>query len=434
LSNIKELRQEFSNLVVRNRGLAASAGTERRDFTAEENQEFEKNSLRLKALESQIKVTEEAMDQERLLGAIMDRGSGLGRGGGSANYFAPGRFSSLGEFLTLVHEAGVPGHETDHRLYASGTGLGEQIPSEGGFLVESQTSYDLLQKTFAGGAILSRVRRFPVNMAANNLKLPVITETSRATGSRWGGIQVFRLEESGAATASLPKFGRLELNLKKIIGLAYVTDELLQDANLLETVVMEGFSQEFRFKVEDEIISGPGGAKMLGVLRSPCLITVDKEAGQLAKTVVYENIIGMWSRLAASSQQNAVWLINQDVLPQLFNMGITVGVAGAPVFFPAGGASGSPFNSIFGRPVIPVEYCETLGTKGDIILADFSQYLLAEKGGLQGTSSIHVRFLNDETAFRFVMRNDGLPIWPSALTPYKGTATVSPFITLAARA
>jgi HK97 family phage major capsid protein len=83
---------------------------------------------------------------------------------------------------------------------------------------------------------------------------------------------------------------------------------------------------------------------------------------------------------------------------------------------------------------MPIEQCSTLGDKGDIILADFSQYLLIDKGQMQNATSIHVKFVNDETAFRFVYRLDGQPMWNSALTPYKGSDTLSPFVTLAERA
>ena len=53
------------------------------------------------------------------------------------------------------------------------------------------------------------------------------------------------------------------------------------------------------------------------------------------------------------------------------------------------------------------------------------------KGGMQAASSIHVQFVTDETAFRFVLRLDGQPLWHSALTPYKGSDTLSPFVTVA---
>lgn len=128
------------------------------------------------------------------------------------------------------------------------------------------------------------------------------------------------------------------------------------------------------------------------------------------------------------------WFINQDTLPELMSMSQPVGTGGAPVWLPAGGASGKPYDTLFGRPVTEIEQAASLGTVGDIILADLSQYLCIEKGGLQSASSIHVQFVTDEQVFRFVARIDGQPLWQAALTPFKGTSnTVSPFVALATR-
>jgi hypothetical protein len=57
-----------------------------------------------------------------------------------------------------------------------------------------------------------------------------LDETSRATGSRWGGIQVYRAAEADSATAKKPQLGRWECRLEDIIGLAYITERLLRDA------------------------------------------------------------------------------------------------------------------------------------------------------------------------------------------------------------
>ena len=57
---------------------------------------------------------------------------------------------------------------------------------------------------------------------------------------------------------------------------------------------------------------------------------------------------------------------------------------------------------------------------------------MISKGGVEAASSIHVKFVEDETAFRFVFRVDGQPIWASAVTPFQGSDTVSPFVALAA--
>jgi HK97 family phage major capsid protein len=128
---------------------------------------------------------------------------------------------------------------------------------------------------------------------------------------------------------------------------------------------------------------------------------------------------------------NYVWLINQNIEPQLYTMAVAVGTGGIPVYMPAGGLSSAPYGTLMGRPVIPSEFCATLGTAGDIILADLSQYIVIDKGGMQSASSIHVNFTTDETAFRFVYRIDGQPLWKTYLTPYKGsTSYQSPFVVL----
>jgi len=342
-------------------------------------------------------------------------------------------WNSAGEFFLAVYRASLPGGNVDPRLLRSATGLNESVPSEGGFLVQQDFAQELLKRTYETGVLASRCRRIPIGANANGLKINAVDESSRANGSRWGGIQAYWTNEADEKTKSKPKFRQMELNLHKLTGLCYATDELLQDAAALESVLMDGFSEEFGFKVDDALINGNGAGQPLGILSSNCLVTVAKESGQAASTVVVENIVKMWARMWARSRQNAVWLINQDIEPQLYTMSLSVGTGGVPVYMPANGVSGSPYSTLFGRPVIPIEQCQTLGTKGDIYLADFSQYLIIDKGGMDSATSIHVRFIYDETVYRFVLRIDGQPIWNSALTPYKGSSTLSPFVALATR-
>ena len=64
---------------------------------------------------------------------------------------------------------------------------------------------------------------------------------------------------------------------------------------------------------------------------------------------------------------------------------------------------------------------------------DPAEYLRLEKGGIARASSIHVEFLTDQEVFRWILRTNGAPGWSSAITPYKGSFTKSPFVALAAR-
>jgi HK97 family phage major capsid protein len=339
------------------------------------------------------------------------------------------RFSSFGEQLMAAYRAAMPGGKVDERLSTrAASGLNETTPSDGGFLVQQDFVTELLKRTYETGILASKVKKIPISTNANGMKINAIDEDSRANGSRWGGVQTYWEGEADEITASKPKFRQMELSLKKLTGLCYATDELLQDAAALEAVIRQAFAEEFGFKIDDAILSGSGEGEPLGILNSGAIVTVAKEASQ-TDTITVENLIKMWNRLWSRSRANAVWYINQELEPYLY----TLKIGDKPVYIPAGGLSEKPYGTLFGRPVVPIEQCSAAGEVGDIILADIGQYLLIDKGSIKSASSIHVRFLYDENVFRFIYRVDGKPIWTKPLTPYKGSATVSPFVTLAKR-
>lgn len=339
------------------------------------------------------------------------------------------RFASFGEQLMAAYRAAMPGGKVDERLSTrAASGLNETTPSDGGFLVQQDFVTELLKRTYETGILASKVKKIPISTNANGMKINAIDEDSRANGSRWGGVQTYWEGEADEITASKPKFRQMELSLKKLTGLCYATDELLQDAAALEAVIRQAFAEEFGFKIDDAILSGSGEGEPLGILNSGAIVTVAKEASQ-TDIITVENLIKMWNRLWSRSRANAVWYINQELEPYLY----TLKIGDKPVYIPAGGLSEKPYGTLFGRPVVPIEQCSAAGEVGDIILADIGQYLLIDKGGVKSASSIHVRFLYDENVFRFIYRVDGKPIWTKPLTPYKGSATVSPFVTLAKR-
>lgn len=340
-------------------------------------------------------------------------------------------FKSLGEQLMAVKDAATT-RKADQRLHAlNQLGLNEGLPSEGGFLVQQDFVAELLRRSYETGVLASRIRRIGISANSNGLKIPAVAENSRVNGSRWGGVQTFWLGEAGTKTPSMPAFREMEWDLKKLIGLCYATDELIQDAAALEGYINMAFGEEFGYALDAAIFNGPGAGQPLGMLTSPARITVARFGG--AGTISHEDVVGMWARMWAKSRANAIWIYNQDCEPQIYSMGLIVGAGGTPSFMPPGGLSGSPYASLMGRPMIPVEQASTLGTLGDFGLVDLSQYLGVDKGGMQTASSIHVQFLTDQTAFRFVYRFDGKPTWSAPLTPASGSAnTLSPFVFLAA--
>ena len=345
-------------------------------------------------------------------------------------------FANLGEQLVSIISAARNPSAIDKRLLhiqAAASGMSEGVPSDGGFALQPEFSTEILQRSYQMGEVLSRVRRLGIGANSNSLKVNAIDETGRQTGSRFGGVQVFHANEADTATAKKPKFRQMELNLHKLLGIWYLTDELSQDTTALSAVAQQAFSEEITFTLENVIFNGNGTGQGLGFQNSGAVIVVAKEAAQATATLNVQNVTKMYSRMWGASRKNAVWFYDQSVEPQFFTMTLGAGTSQIPIYLPPGGLSASPYGTLMGRPMIPVEYAATLGTQGDLQFVDLQQYLYVDKGGPQQAQSLHVRFLNDELTFRITHRYDGQPIWNVPLTPANGGPTLSPFVTLAAR-
>lgn len=342
-------------------------------------------------------------------------------------------FASAGEQLQAIAQATKAGfHNVDKRLLQinAAAGMSEGVPADGGFLLQPTFVAGVREKIYSTGSILSRVTTTPIGAGSNSIVRRMVDETSRVDGSRFGGLQAFWVAEAGAGTRKKPKYRQHRQTLEKIIALLPTTEELLEDAVALQADMNRIVPQELRFVAEDAVINGTGAGMPLGLLNAAALVSVAKETSQAADSVVKENIFKMYARAYAANRANMVWLINQDVEPQLF--GLALGDQG--IYFPAGTFANQPLATLFGRPVIPVEYAATLGDQGDIMFVDLAEYEIIEKGGIRTQFSMHVLFDTDEQEFKFTWRINGQPFWNSALTPFKGTNTLSPYITLDARA
>jgi HK97 family phage major capsid protein len=437
--------ERLKKILARQEELRSLVKKENRDYTAEEATEIRKLLDEATEIRKNIELQKDMDELRGWAGESEDKnipkenpGQGENR---SAEILIRKTFKNPGEQFRAIAMASSPGGYYDERLNAykpesraAGSGNDESTGSNGEFLVQTDFAEEFLKNTWDNSQILSRCSKRTISTGSNSIEFNGIDETSRADGSRFGGVRAYWVAELATTTASAPKFKKIKLDLKKLMGLYYASDEILEDAAFLGAEVQSAFTGEFGFKLQDAIIEGDGSGKPLGILKASCLVSVAKETNQAATTLVAENIIKMWSRCPATLRGNSVWVINQDIEPQLYTMSIAVGGSGGTVFMPPGGISGNQYATLFGRPIIPIEQASSLGTVGDIMLCDFSQYVVATKGGIQGASSIHLKFDYNQTTYRWVMRVDGQPKWSSALTPFKGTGnTLSPFVAVATR-
>jgi len=336
-----------------------------------------------------------------------------------------GQFRTFGEFLATMSPMTINRGGIDGRLKVLGEGQGDQ----GGFLVPEQFTAQLLALALEDSVVRSRAFRLP--MTSLTLALPTIVDTTHATNV-FGGVRGYWTPESGSYTSSEPSFGRVQLTAKKLTGYTSAANELLADAAIsLEALLLRLFPAALQYFEDDAFINGVGGGQPVGILNADALVTVAKETGQAATSIVSENIDKMYSRMLPSSRANAVWVAHPDTLPQIVAMSRAVGTGGSAVMMTS--MAGAAPASLYGRPLILSEKCQTLGTAGDIYFVDFGYYIVGDRQSLSMAASPHVRFQNDETVWRFTQRVDGRPWLESALTPRNGTNTLSPFVNLATR-
>ena len=303
-------------------------------------------------------------------------------------------------------------------------GASEGNPADGGILLEPTLAGQVMQPVHEVGPFYAGASKIPAGENSNSGYVLAVNETSRVTGSRWGGLRGYRLAEGDALTKSKPNFRKVQWELKKYGVLVYGTDELLKDARQFSAIVEQGSREELAFMMNDDIFRGLGVSGAQGIMNSSALITVTRDTGSAIKGA---DISAIWQRLYLRSKANAAWYINPDCAAQLDSL---FAVGSTAVLFPYAGYTADGVRTLYGKPIIETEFNASLNTTGDILLADLSQYVVFEKGGIESASSIHVEFLTDQEVFRYIARMDGSANVASALTPANGSNTTSPFVVL----
>lgn len=350
----------------------------------------------------------------------------------------PKPFKNLVEQLRAVKMVATEGR-VDPRLsqlnkidQIQNAALGGQVGvgADGGFAVQTDFAGMMLHSAAKAGDILSRVDRYEVTDGSNSVKWVDIAETSVAT-TVFGGVQVYWAAEAGTATAKKPVLQEKELKLEKLMGLAYATYELEHDSSFVNDLYTRSFTLAIQRELEGNIVSGNGVGKPLGFLTGGALVTVAKESGQTAATIVWDNLSKMYNRTLDKGAAGLAWVMHPDGHEQLDFLSFPVGTGGVPVYLPA--TQQGALDTLRGKPIVESDHCSALGTAGDINLVDLSEYLLVYKGGVDAATSMHVQFLTAENCFRFIFRANGMPKKNNTLTIKNSSNARSSFVTLATR-
>ena len=342
-------------------------------------------------------------------------------------------FRNFGEFALAVR-GGRMGAKLDPRLSrlqgAAATYGAEGVGADGGYAIPPDFRTTILKKVQSEESLLSYTDQ--ITTASNEIILPVDETTPWQTT---GGITTQWIGEGVAATPTKPALQGFALRANKLMALVPITDELLADASTIDSYLAGKVPDKITSTLNGAILTGTGAGQPVGLIGAASVVSQAAEGGQTAGTVVFNNVTKMWSRIYAPLRSQGVWLINQDIEPQLFALSVSGTAPGQwPAYLPPGGLSNSPYGSLFGRPVIYSEFCSPVGTPGDIIFANLQQYVTVVKaGGIRSDISVHLYFDQDVSAFRFILRVGGAPWWKASMVRAKSALPLSWAVTLAAR-
>lgn len=425
---LKQLREKRAKLVADMRGMITMAENDDRDFTAEEQEAYDRLQAEKDGLDSRIARLENADAAEAALNVVVpaaSRRSGIERAGGPE---ASREFESMGEFLYSVRfrpsdqrlnfVEGV-GHASDESGMQSEMRMDND--TSGGFMVPTQLRNTLLSVRPQDALVRPRATIIEAGDPPDaSVTMPAIEQGGANPGNMFGGMTFSWIEEGGDKPETDADLQAITLTPHEIAGFVTVTDKLLRNwrasAAFLEGQMRAGVSaaEDYAF------LRGNGVTQPLGAINAPATKFINRAT---ANTVGYIDLLKMVSALLMRGG-TPVWSMPQSAIVPLAQLTDPEG----HYIWKAGAVDGFA-GTLLGYPVRWNNRAPALGVKGDILLADWTYYLIKDGSGPFVAASEHVKFTQNKTVIKIFYNVDGAP-WMKAPIKEENGYEVSPFIGL----
>ena len=211
-----------------------------------------------------------------------------------------------------------------------------------------------------------------------------------------------------------PVFEQRILTMYKYAAISEFGDEILGDdftGELPSEVVSAVGGQVLNKLNEDVTIDGSGSSEPLGALH----------ASNTARLSVFRSVLNQFNAADAFKMYsrhthgpNSVWMVSRRVVESLFAMQTTNNTMVTWM----SNLRDKPQMLLLGLPVIVTDLLPSLGTTADVALVNPDFYAIGLRQALTVESSIHRKFEQDITMYRFVARGGGIPL-PTSTYAYK---------------
>jgi HK97 family phage major capsid protein len=323
--------------------------------------------------------------------------------------------------------------------------LAESQGSLGGYTMPVQFYMELLRLMAEESFTRQLVTVIP--MLSGQLIVPALLQslgppTGPQSSAFFGGIQASWQPEAATINQTNPNFREINLVARNLVYTVVASNQLLQDnAVALDTLLTTMFKEVMAWCFDYFILQGIGTTQPLGLLNAAATLKTGPNSGGRTTTgkVIFDDILWLYSKMLPSSYKTCVWVIHPSVLYYLFRATVDATSntpSGVLAFLPSypsdnmGSVQPAWVPQILGRPVIVTEKVPAAGTAGDVMLVDFSKYLVGDRMAVQIEASPHVLFQTNQLMWRVIQRWDGQPWLDKPITLADNSYTVSPYIAL----
>lgn len=426
--SLAALRSQRTTLVGELRGMLDATEAENRDLTEAEQKAYDDKKAVLDVLDKRIARLDEVGAAEAAGDVVIPAASR--RGGPTPPPPGPGakrEFESFAEFMSAVRF-----NPNDQRLNfvegaSANADAGElraemrmDSDTQGGFMVPPQFRPTIMRVEPQDALVRPRAQVIPAGSPPDAaITIPALDQ-SGTDANMYGGVEVNWIGEGEEKPETDAKLREITLVPHEVAGLVTITDKLLRNWQASGAFVENLLRGAVTAAEENAFLRGSGVHKPLGVLNAGATKFINR---LLANQVVYKDLVNMVARILMRGG-SPVWSMPQSVLPQI---ALLKDDNNNLIWQP--NARDGFAGTLLGYPVRWDNRAPGLGTKGDVLLADWSHYLIKDGSGPFVATSEHVKFTSNKTVIKIFWNVDGAP-WLTAPIAEENGYEVSPFVGL----
>lgn len=312
---------------------------------------------------------------------------------------APDVIKEFGEWMQCITK-----NPDKIKITQKASGMSEGVNADGGYLLTAQITDQIFGKTIPGSVIYPKVTKIPIQ--SNSIKLPIWNETGTSSTSAPRMYPI--TPDGGSKTGTKPVLTQKTLSLVTQSYLVYATEELLEDAPAFGAWILAKIREKAGWDFDNLCFNGVAATNGFeGV--STAAANSYRAACTVAATINKTSVINLMKGVIPQYLDKAEWYMSPSAWGSAMDQLSTASTV-TPSF---GSVMSLDGKTLMGKPVNVMNQMAALASNGDIVLGDFSQFVVAEKNGLNVAISRDFKFDTDEIAYRVTCRYAGAIVIPT---------------------